>query len=118
MSTEDQYAAQEGTWTLMAPDGRVFAGNSPLSVVRLEQSERIPAYVQMQRLNAMAEESRAEDDTELARLQALNAQMLAALNNAFMWHNGSDWRFGSNEQRMSWLAHRDTLDAAIKAATE
>lgn len=48
------YAAQQGTWTLTAPDGRQWQGPSPLKVVSIELNERVPASVQLARLQAEA----------------------------------------------------------------
>lgn len=58
--TEDQrglgaYAAQQGTWTLIAPDGRRWTGQSPLNVVSVERNERVPASVQLERLRSEAD---------------------------------------------------------------
>jgi hypothetical protein len=36
---------QEGTWILIAPDGRRFTGPSPFSVVGLELRQRVPVEV-------------------------------------------------------------------------
>ena len=48
--TTDPYAAQAGTWTLIAPDGRTWQADSPLRCVAAEQRERIPAEVALLRL--------------------------------------------------------------------
>ena len=51
------YPHQEGIWTLTAPDGRVWKGDSPLKAVVAEQVERIPATVRVDRLlNALRAE--------------------------------------------------------------
>lgn len=34
--------SQEGTWTLRAPDGRIFQGPSPLHVAGQERKTRVP----------------------------------------------------------------------------
>ncbi len=56
MTNEDtapgQYKAQEGTWTLQAPDGRQWTADSPLKVVAIESNERIPAKVRLARMTA------------------------------------------------------------------
>jgi hypothetical protein len=62
-ATGAAYAAQEGTWTLTAPDGRQWQADSPLRVVRDEQAARVPASVRMARINAMVDEVSAEDAT-------------------------------------------------------
>jgi len=43
---EDQaITPQPGTWTLIAPDGRQWQGDSPLKVACMEQEERIKPIV-------------------------------------------------------------------------
>src|SRR5688572_11673195 len=42
--------AQEGTWTLVAPDGRKFTGPSPIQCVRAESKTRIPPHVALGRI--------------------------------------------------------------------
>lgn len=37
--------AQEGIWTLIAPDGREWTGDSPLRVAAIEMRERVPDEV-------------------------------------------------------------------------
>jgi hypothetical protein len=49
------YAAQQGTWTLTAPDGRQWTGQSPLNVVSIERNERVPASVQVARIRHEAD---------------------------------------------------------------
>ena len=46
-----------GTWTLIAPDGRKWEGDSPLRVVGLESRERVPAEVSLARMMAAAMEA-------------------------------------------------------------
>jgi len=46
----DTAKPQEGTWTLIAPDGRKWQDTSPIRVVRKEQRERVPAEVGLQRI--------------------------------------------------------------------
>lgn len=41
---------QKGTWTLIAPDGRKWQADSPIKVVVLEQRERIPAKIAIERV--------------------------------------------------------------------
>lgn len=43
---------QHGTWTLTAPDGRTWTGETPLRCVVQEQNERIPASVQLANIQA------------------------------------------------------------------
>jgi hypothetical protein len=49
-TSDERYAAQEGTWTLTAPDGRKWQADSPLRVVSLEQRQRVPAEVALHRI--------------------------------------------------------------------
>lgn len=44
--------AQEGTWTLTAPDGRQWTAESPLKLAGLENAERIPATERLRRIMA------------------------------------------------------------------
>lgn len=44
------YAPQVGTWTLTAPDGRQWTGDTPLKVVSTEHHERVPAKVSLRRI--------------------------------------------------------------------
>ncbi len=55
---------QVGTWTLTAPDGRTWQGDSPLKTCGAEQRERVPAEVALQRVFA------ACDDADLPKLRA------------------------------------------------
>jgi len=41
---------QEGTWTLIAPDGRKWEDDSPIAVVTKEQRERVPERIAIQRV--------------------------------------------------------------------
>lgn len=50
--TENPYPHQKGIWLLIAPDGRRWEGDSPLKVVGMEQKERIPASVRLDRIMA------------------------------------------------------------------
>lgn len=50
-------APMEGTWRLVAPDGREWVAESPLHCVREEMRERVPPSVQLARVLAAAEES-------------------------------------------------------------
>lgn len=45
-------AAEQGIWTLTAPSGRTWTGDSPLKVCATEQRERVPAYVALERIRA------------------------------------------------------------------
>lgn len=49
--------AQEGTWTLMAPDGRLWTGVNPQTCLRRELDERVPPLVALARIRrAMMED--------------------------------------------------------------
>lgn len=50
LSKPTRYPAQKGTWTLVAPDGRTWTGDSPLAVVGKEQRQRIPPSVALERI--------------------------------------------------------------------
>ena len=43
---------QVGTWTLTAPDGRTWTADSPLKTCGLEQRERVPTDIGLQRIFA------------------------------------------------------------------
>lgn len=49
----------QGIWKLTSPDGRVWAGESPLRCVSMEQADRIPATVRLQRIMEAADEPAA-----------------------------------------------------------
>lgn len=51
----------QGTWTLTAPDGRAWQGDSPLRCAGIEQRERVPASVAMERIIAGANEGEPTD---------------------------------------------------------
>ena len=51
---------QEGTWTLTAPDGRKWEAKSPLECAGIEQRERVPPRVAVQRIVAAMESYDAE----------------------------------------------------------
>lgn len=58
---------QVGIWTLTAPDGRTWVGPNPIKCVALEQRERVPAAVALERIMAAAQQD--EDvETEMRRL--------------------------------------------------
>lgn len=42
----------QGTWVLVAPNGREYTGESPILALRAEQAERVPAQVAVQRIMA------------------------------------------------------------------
>lgn len=53
--------AQEGEWTLTAPDGRQWKADSPLKCVSNEIKERVPADVAMARIRRELATSGGED---------------------------------------------------------
>lgn len=52
----DTPKAQDGTWTLTAPDGRTWQADSPSRACSLEQRERVPAFVALKRILDAADE--------------------------------------------------------------
>lgn len=52
---------QRGTWTLIAPDGRSWEGDSPLRLAAAEQRERVPDQVAVQRVLDAASALRDDD---------------------------------------------------------
>jgi hypothetical protein len=58
---------QAGTWTLTAPDGRQWKADSPLKCAGLEQRERVPAAVALERIAAAVQEDR-DAEAEMRRL--------------------------------------------------
>jgi len=61
----------EGTWTLTAPDGRIWQADSPLRACSLEQRERVPPEVGLARVLAMADEPDfAERHVQLGKFYA------------------------------------------------
>jgi len=63
----DTPKAQQGIWKLIAPDGREWWGESPLTIVAMEQRERVPEEVAVERildsLGYTAKHADAEPDT-------------------------------------------------------
>lgn len=56
MTTETPKPMQ-GSWTLTAPDGRTWQADSPMKVIMLEQRERVPPEVALQRITDAVDES-------------------------------------------------------------
>ena len=52
---------QNGEWKLIAPDGTVFVGISPLRCVKAEIDYRVPEHVQLQRLYDSLDEDEEYD---------------------------------------------------------
>ena len=57
-----EYQPQEGTWTLMAPDGRQWQASSGMLAAAKEQSERIPVEVMLARILEPLESDKDELD--------------------------------------------------------
>lgn len=69
---------QEGCWTLIAPDGRQWLSDSPLRCASLEQRERVPAAVAMDRILAAVQEdgeTEAKADRDRFHLWALSKEL-------------------------------------------
>jgi len=50
MKMEETPKAQEGIWTLIAPDGRKWEDSSPIKVITKEQRERVPEHIAIKRI--------------------------------------------------------------------
>jgi Lon protease-like protein len=71
---------QEGTWTLTAPDGRVWQADSPMHCARLEQRERVPAEIAIARIRKEIEEVEMEVKAqEYSRYLAAKLAMVVPL---------------------------------------
>jgi hypothetical protein len=55
----------QGTWILVAPNGREYTGESPLRCVKSELDERVPKSVQLARLRFEVDKQEAEDGRRL-----------------------------------------------------
>lgn len=51
----------EGLWYLLAPDGRVFNGNSPMECITAEINDRIPPLIALARIRRALIEPDAPD---------------------------------------------------------
>jgi hypothetical protein len=73
LSKPTRYPAQKGTWTLTAPDGRTWTGESPLAAVGAEQQQRIPPSLALERLYRALndEEPPASEQSMLHRVAAI-----------------------------------------------
>ena len=69
---QNSYPAQTGTWTLTAPDGRQWTGDSPIKCASKERNERIPAEVQLSRIAEAIEDSRRELFEKWARKNGMD----------------------------------------------
>ncbi len=105
------FAAQEGTWTLTAPDGRQWQADSPLKVVRDEQAARVPASVRLARIMAAVDEVDAEDaaiQRDAARYRQLATMLI----------DGDSFDVGEAYVRMKVVGScpdRSDLDASVDA---
>lgn len=63
MNAPTRYPPQKGVWTLIAPDGRKWEGNSGLEVAGLEQRERIPASVALERIYRALDDETSSQET-------------------------------------------------------
>lgn len=70
-----------GTWTLFAPDGRTWDGDSPLSCAGAEQRSRIPADIALARVLEMTNAERETTD-ETHALQHVSPLVIAAVKAA------------------------------------
>ena len=62
---ETEKPRMKGTWTLVAPDGRKWKAESPIKCCKLEQDERIPFKIRMERLMTFInDEVFVEDGTD------------------------------------------------------
>lgn len=67
----------EGTWVLVAPNGREYTGLSPMQALRAEQAERVPADVALENVLAANEPDFAERHVRLSKFyQAANTDDL------------------------------------------
>lgn len=61
---EETPKAQEGIWTLIAPDGRKWQAENPIKVVTKEQRERVPEHIAIKRiLKALFDEDGQPQDS-------------------------------------------------------
>lgn len=60
-----RYPPQKGTWTLIAPDGRKWEGETPLSVVGQEQRGRIPPSLALERIMRALQDEGSEMGKEV-----------------------------------------------------
>jgi hypothetical protein len=56
MSEPTTPKAMEGTWMLVAPNGKEYAADSPLRCLKMEMDERVPPSVALARVLAIADE--------------------------------------------------------------
>lgn len=92
LESEGKFKPQEGVWTLVAPDGTRWSGNSPMQALKAERDARIPVTVQLARVLSVADDESApvkwhtcEESSECAACDqdAASARLLAPAD-----HNG------------------------------
>lgn len=76
--SQNEYPLQKGTWTLIAPDGAQWTGDSPMRCLRNEMNARIPASVQLARIQAIANETPDEESALRRRIAELEAALAEA----------------------------------------
>ena len=88
----DTPTPMQGQWTLMRPDKKFYVADSPIACLRVEQAERVPAQVAVQRIAAelvFPHHCAPEDVEALARhLEALADPEQAAIPS----YENTDWR--------------------------
>lgn len=57
MAESNPYPPQAGIWKLIAPDGRIWEADHPWKCLALEQKQRIPPQVMIERLKASLREN-------------------------------------------------------------
>jgi hypothetical protein len=81
-----------GIWQLRRPDGRYYMGESPIACLRMEQAERVPAQVAVQRVvAALAYPHHCAPDDVAALVQRLEALSDPEQEAAPSYEN-TDWR--------------------------
>lgn len=86
-------------WTLTAPDGRQWHGETKIKCMAAETSSRVPASVQLERIFAAAEETRQDEER----------QCREAYDNTYHKVRAA---MGYDQWRMVWFK---AIDAAIAA---
>lgn len=112
---------QEGIWTLTAPDGRQWTGESGLCAAAAEQRERIPPAVQLERIFAEFDltegpiplhpdtEALVQRFAEAMRNKMAKAERKYGYSN--LWAN-SDWMEECRAKLVEHLHKGDPLDVA------
>ena len=90
----------QGTWTLIAPDGRTWQADSPLRCVAAEQRERVPASVAVERVLAGAQGLPADEVRQ--RISPETMDVLQALANGLVPPDGNA---GAETPRLPGCTH-------------